>query len=308
MVNKNEVRDFLISRRGNITPAQAGIPDFGTERRVPGLRREEVALLAGVSLDYYTRLERGNIRGASEGVLGAVATALQLDDIERAHLFDLARNAPAVTARPRKVKSDQVRSSVQRVLNNLSVPAIVHNVQQDLIGANLLGRALYTMHFESDRPSMARFIFLDPRAEEFYVDWPLARRLTAAMLRLQAGRDPLNADLTSLIGELSNRSLRFRKDWGRQDVHAHRFGQKQFLHPQVGVLDLTFDAFEVQGESGLTIVTYTAEENSETADKLKLLGSWARTQESPEAQEAPAPASQIRLGEMSPFTAPSGQK
>jgi transcriptional regulator with XRE-family HTH domain len=275
MVDKNEVREFLISRRANITPEQAGITNRGTDRRVPGLRREEVAMLAGVSLDYYTRLERGNIRGASESVLGAIATALQLDDVERAHLFDLARNAPTPHRKPRE---GELRTSVRRVLDNLSVPAVVHNVQQDIIGANLLGRALYTMHFESDRPSMARFIFLDSRAEQFYADWPLARRLTAAMLRLQAGRDPLNAALTALIGELSTRSPQFRKDWARQDVHAHRTGHKGFLHPEVGLLDLTFDAFEMPGESGLTIVTYTAEEHSETAEKLDLLASWAMTQ------------------------------
>lgn len=274
MVSKNEVRDFLVSRRANVTPAQAGLPDFGDERRVPGLRREEVALLADISLDYYIRLERGNIRGASESILESLARALQLNDIERAHLFDLARNAPAPASRPRKPKKGQVRPSVQRVLDNLTVPAIVHNVQQDLIGANLLGRALYTMHFDTDRPSMARFIFLDPRAEDFYVDWPLARRLTAAMLRLQAGADPLNADLTSLIGELSTRSPQFRKDWARQDVHAHRTGQKEFRHPEIGLLDLTFDAFEMPGETGLTIVTYTAEEGSETEEKLRMLASW----------------------------------
>ena len=277
MVGKDDVREFLISRRANVTPEQAGVLDHGRERRVPGLRREEVAMLAGVSLDYYTRLERGNIGGASESVLEAIARALQLNDVERAHLFDLARNAPAPAARPRRPKQGQVRASVRRVLDNLTVPAVVHNVQQDLIGANLLGRALYTMHFEADRPNMVRFIFLDPRAEQFYIDWPLARRLTAAMLRLQAGRDPLNTELTALIGELSTRSPQFRKDWARQDVHAHRTGQKQFRHPQVGVLNLTFDAFEMPGETGLTIVTYTAEEHSETADKLQLLASWAAT-------------------------------
>src|SRR5919106_6252628 len=161
MVGKDEVREFLISRRANVTPEQAGIPHFGGERRAPGLRREEVAMLAGVSLDYYTRLERGNIRGASESVLEAIARALQLNDVERAHLFDLARNAPAPAARSRKPKQGQVRASVRRVLDNLTIPAVVHNVQQDLIGVNLLGRALYTMHFEADRPNMARFDFLE---------------------------------------------------------------------------------------------------------------------------------------------------
>ncbi|KRF22374.1 helix-turn-helix transcriptional regulator [Phycicoccus sp. Soil802] len=279
MENNNEVRDFLVSRRAKVTPAQAGLPDYGTERRVPGLRREEVALLADISLDYYIRLERGNIRGASESILESLARALQLDDVERAHLFDLARHAPAPSARPRKPIRGQVRASVQRVLDNLTVPAVVNNMQQDLIGANLLGRALYTMHFDTDRPSMARFIFLDRRAQDFYVDWPLARRLTAAMLRLQAGADPLNAEITALIGELSTRSPQFRKDWARQDVHAHLTGQKSFRHPEIGLLHLTFDAFEIPGETGLTIVTYTAEAGSETEEKLQLLASWAASQE-----------------------------
>ena len=262
MGKKDDVREFLISRRANVTPEQAGVLDFGRERRVPGLRREEVAMLAGVSLDYYTRLERGNIGGASESVLEAIARALQLNDVERAHLFDLARNAPAPAARPRRPKQGQVRASVRRVLDNLTVPAVVHNVQQDLIGANLLGRALYTMHFEADRPNMARFIFLDSRAKGYYADWPLACSLTAAMLRFEAGRDPLGSDLTALIGELSTRSPQFRKNWAEQDVHEHRTGRKIYHHPVVGDIDVTFDAFDMPGEPGLSICTYSVEDGT----------------------------------------------
>jgi transcriptional regulator with XRE-family HTH domain len=214
MSRKDEVREFLISRRAHVTPEQVGLPDFGGERRVPGLRREEVATLAGVSLDYYTQLERGNIRGASESVLNAIARALRLDDVEREYLFDLARATSATkAARGRRSTRQSVRASVQRVLDNLAVPAVVFNAQQDLIAANVMGRALFAPHFEADRPNLARFIFLDPRARDYYVDWPLARSMTAAMLRLEAGRDPLNQELTALIGELSTRSPQFRTDW-----------------------------------------------------------------------------------------------
>src|SRR6476661_2596312 len=242
MSNKDDIRKFLVSRRANVTLAQVGLPDFGDERRVPGLRREEVAQLAGVSIDYYTRLERGNIHGASESVLNAIARALQLTDVEREHLLDLARPASAAANVPgRTTAAVTVRPSVQRVLDSLAVPAVVYNARQDLVASNLLGRALFSPHFDSDRPNMARFIFLDSRAKDYYADWPLACSLTAAMLRYEAGRDP--------------------------------------LHAEVGDLDLTYDVFEMPGEPGLSIGTYTADEGSETADKLILLAAWAATQE-----------------------------
>jgi transcriptional regulator with XRE-family HTH domain len=280
MSKKDEVREFLISRRAHVTLAQAGLPDYGGERRVPGLRREEVAMLADVSLDYYTQLERGNIRGASESVLNAIARALQLNDVEREHLFDLARTAPATpAARRRKPPAESVRVSVQRVLDNMAVPAVVYNAQQDLIASNLMGRALFSPHFEAEKPNLARFIFLDPRARNYYVDWPLARSLTAAMLRFEAGRDPLNRDLTALIGELSMLSPQFRKDWADQDVHEHRTGQKVYRHPEVGEIEITYDVFEMPGEPGLSIGTYSAEEGSASAGKLALLAGWAATQE-----------------------------
>jgi transcriptional regulator with XRE-family HTH domain len=275
MSKKDEVREFLISRRARVTIAKAGLPDLGEDRRVPGLRREEVAMLAGVSLDYYNRLERGNIRGASDSVLKAIARALQLDDTERQHLFHLAQDAPLPTAAPAQPAEAVVRSSVQRVLNNMAVPAVVTNAQQDMIAANGLGRALYAPHFDvPGEPNMARFIFLDSRAPDFYDDWPLARRMTAAMLRLEAGRNPLNEQLTALIGELSTRSPHFRSEWAQHDVHEHRTGQKTFKHPEVGPILLTFDAFDLPGEPGLSIVTYSAEPGTADADRLALLASW----------------------------------
>ena len=281
MATKHEVREFLISRRANITPLQAGIPDFGGERRVPGLRREEVAMLAGVSLDYYTRLERGNLRGASESVLHALARALQLTDAEREYLFDLARTAPAAgSTGTRRPVASSVRTSVQRVLDHLTVPAIVHNANQDIIAANLMGRALYAPMFDVDGvPNIARFIFLDLRAREYYGDWKLARRTEAAAMRLEAGRDPLNHELTALIGELSTRSPQFRQDWARRDVHQHRTGVKSFRHPEVGPIEVAFDVFEMPGEAGLLIVTYSAPPASETEEKFALLASWAASRE-----------------------------
>ncbi|WP_410611142.1 helix-turn-helix transcriptional regulator [Amycolatopsis sp. lyj-109] len=277
MSRKDKVREFLISRRAHLTPEQAGLPDSGGERRVPGLRREEVAVLAGVSVDYYTQLERGDIGGASESVLNAIARALQLDDVEREYLFDLARTT-AKASRGRRPARTSVRASVRRVLDNLAVPAVVINARHDLIAANLMGRALFAMQFEAEKPNLARFIFLDPRARDFYADWPLARSMTAAMLRLAAGRDPLDSDLTALIGELSTLSPQFRADWAEHEVHEHRTGQKVYRHPEVGEIDVTFDVFELPGEPGLSVCTYSVDTGSASADKFAILATWAATQ------------------------------
>ncbi|XVU30186.1 helix-turn-helix transcriptional regulator [Actinoplanes sp. CA-054009] len=290
MSHKDDVREFLISRRAHVTPEQAGLPDYGGERRVPGLRREEVALLAGVSLDYYTRLERGNLRGASESVLNAIARALQLDDVEREYLFGLARPTSSKAPKPvERTAAATVRPSVQRVLNNMTVPALVFNPQQDVVASNLMGRALFSPAFETEHPNMCRFFFLDPRAEQFCTDLPQARSMNAAMLRLHAGRDPLNREITALIGELSTLSPQFRTDWADHHVHEHRHGQKIYRHPVVGEIEITFDAFDMPGENGLMICTYTAEENSPSAERMTLLASWAATQEF-DAADRPAQA------------------
>ena len=172
-----------------------------------------------------------------------------------------------------------MRHSVQRVLDNLAVPAVVYNPQQDLVASNLMGRALFSLQFESGRPNMARFVFLDPRARDFYGDWPLACSMTAAMLRLEAGRDPLNGDLTALIGELSTLSLQFRQDWAERDVHEHRTGRKVYRHPEVGEIDMTFDVFAMPGERGLSISTFSADAGTVSAERLAVLASWAATRE-----------------------------
>ncbi|MDF1486991.1 helix-turn-helix transcriptional regulator [Tessaracoccus sp. HF-7] len=274
MEMKDEVREFLVARRASVTPEQAGLTRYDDDRRVPGLRREEVAQLAGVSTDYYTRLERGNIRGASDSVLEAIARALRLTDVEREHLFRLAR---PVTSPPRTMPR-RVRPAIQRLLDSFTTPAVVYDITQEIIASNMLGRALFAPLFESERPNMARFAFLDSRAPRFYKDWPMACSLTAATLRFEVGKDPLNEELTALIGELSTRSPQFRRDWADQDVHEHRTGSKGYNHPAVGELDLHFENLEMPGEPGLQILTYTAEDGSPSAKKLGFLAAWAADQ------------------------------
>ncbi|UQN30913.1 helix-turn-helix transcriptional regulator [Brachybacterium kimchii] len=276
MSTKDEIRDFLTSRRANVTLEQAGLPDWGDERRVPGLRREEVAQLAGVTADYYTRLERGNLQGASDSVLNALARALRLSDVEREHLFALARPVPS---RERPAPAKGVRESLQRMLDSFTGPAVIYDVTQEIVASNVLGRALFAPLYEAGRPNMARFTFLDSRAPEFYQDWLLVCSMTAATLRLEVGRDPLNEELTALIGELSTRSPQFRRDWADNDVHEHRTGTKGYRHPVVGELELQFDNLEAPGEPGLQILAYTAELGSPSAEKLTMLASWAASQE-----------------------------
>jgi len=285
---KREIREFLTSRRGRITPQQAGLPIFGDNRRVPGLRREEVAMLAGVSVDYYTRLERGNLRGASESVLDAVARALQLDEAERAHLFDLARAAgPGKPSRRSAPK--QVRLSVQRLLDAMTdAPALVQNGRLDILAANRLGRALYSeLYLDPTRPvNHARFTFLDPRAHDFYPDWDRAANDGVALLRAEAGRNPYDRALTDLVGELSTRSEEFRIRWAAHNVRLHQTGAKHFHHPVVGDLTLTFEMMELAADPGLNLLAYSAEPGSRSAEALNLLASWTATLDQPETAHA----------------------
>jgi transcriptional regulator with XRE-family HTH domain len=286
---RSEVREFLTSRRGRITPDRVGLPIYGDNRRVPGLRREEVALLAGVSVDYYTRLERGNLSGVSESVLEALARALQLDDAERTHLFDLARAAqPAGPARRRRTKQ-RVRPSVQRMLDAMSdVPACVSNGRRDVLASNQLYRALYSeMYVDPRRPvNSARFTFLDPRAQDFYVEWDRVADLMAAGMRVEAGKNPYDRDLSDLVGELSTRSEDFRTRWAAHKVRFHDTGVKRFHHPVVGDLTLSYETMELSADAGLTMAVFTAEPGSKSEEGLSLLGSWAATPEVAETAEA----------------------
>jgi transcriptional regulator with XRE-family HTH domain len=275
------MRDFLISRRARITPEQAGLPAYGGNRRVAGLRREEVALLAGVSIDYYVRLERGRAAGASDSVLEGIARALQLDEAEHAHLFDLARAAaPAAPRAPRRPATQQIRPNVQRILDSMSAtPAYVRNARLDILGANRLGAALLAPVLASPAQpaNNARFLFLDPASLEFYPDWERIAQDIVAMLRTEAGRSPHDKALSNLIGELCTRSDNFRTWWAAHNVRFHRTGVKRFHHPEVGDLTLTYEALDLAADEGLRISAYTAEPGTPSDDALKLLASWAAT-------------------------------
>ncbi|WP_127793479.1 helix-turn-helix transcriptional regulator [Agromyces sp. LHK192] len=276
-----EVREFLSTRRGRLTPDAAGLPAYGGNRRVPGLRREEVAMLAGVSVDYYVRLERGNLSGASEGVLDALANALRLDDAERQYLFDLAR-AEGGSPRRRRKPAGSVRPAVQQVLDAMSdAPAWVRNARHDILATNRMGRALYAPVFDDPhRPvNTTRFAYLNPAAREFWRDYDQILHDASSMLRLEAGRNPHDPDLIQLIGELSTKSEVFRRRWASRDVKFHRSGIKRLRHPIVGDLDLNYESMELPSEPGLVLNVYTAPAGSPSADALHLLASWAATHE-----------------------------
>lgn len=281
MDTRNEIRDFLTTRRAKITPEQTGLPAYGGNRRVAGLRREEVALLAGMSVDYYTRLERGNARGASDSVLESLARALQLDEAERAHLFDLVHASNAATAgAPRRSARPQVRPAVQRILDSMTTtPAYVRNHRLDILAANRLGLALFAPVFDSPaQPSNpARFLFLDPAATDFYLDWERQAQDTVAMLRSQAGRSAHDKALSDLIGELATRSQPFRTWWAAHNVRFHRSGVKRFHHPVVGDLTLAFEALDLAADESLRMSAYTAEPGTPSEDALNVLASWAAT-------------------------------
>jgi transcriptional regulator with XRE-family HTH domain len=278
-----EIREFLSSRRARITPEEAGLPVYGGNRRVKGLRREEAAMLAGVSVDYYVRMERGNLAGASESVLDALANALRLDDAERDHLFALARETSTSPARRKRTPAPVVRPAIQQTLNAITdAPAWIRNGRHDIVAINSLGRALYApILADARRPAnTTRFVYLKPEeAREFFVDYDKIASDAAAMLRLEAGRNPHDKALIELVGELSTQSELFRQRWASQDVQYHRSGRKRLRHPVVGQHDLDFLAFGLPSEPGLQLNIYSAAENSPTADALKMLASWAASQE-----------------------------
>ena len=239
-------------------------------------------MMAGVSADYYTRLEKGNLTGVSDSVLHAIARALHLNEAERAHLFDLAKAANTAPARVPRRAAPKVRPSVLRVLHSMTATAaFVRNGRLDILAVNQLGRALYAPVFDDPaRPAnLARFNFLDPAATDFYPDWDDAADTSVALLHTEAGRDPYDRGLTDLVGELSTRSEAFRTRWAAHDVRLHRTGVKHFCHPAVGRLDLTFDAMEIPTDPGLTMTCYTADPGTASDQNLKLLASWAATLE-----------------------------
>ncbi|MFF3563772.1 helix-turn-helix transcriptional regulator [Streptomyces sp. NPDC002574] len=270
-----ELGEFLRSRRAKISPERAGLTPAPTSRRVPGLRREEVAQLAGVSVDYYVRLERGRAVNVSEGVLDAIARALQLTGDERGHLFRIAK---PVRSRPRPVPAQRVRPGLYRILDTLTeVPALVVGRRTDVLATNRLARALYT-DFDAlpqRERNMARFIFLHDEARTLYDDWEGVARTTVAALHLYAGEHPHDARLTELVGELSLRDRNFRTWWAAHDVERRTFGRKLFHHPVVGDLTLDYEALAVTGDADQVLGIYTAEPGSSSEQALALLASWS---------------------------------
>ena len=288
MTSKDDLRNFLATRRAKLTPQQAGLPVYGANRRVTGLRREEVALLAGISVEYYTRLERGNVGGVSDSVLDGVCHALQLDDAERDHLHRLVRAVAMRRPARRSPAIKRVRPTIQRVLDLLPTPAYLRNGRFDILAANDLGRALYSpLYEESDTPNTVRFAFLNPAAPEFFLDFDRIQDDAVAYLRAEAGRDPYDKDLQDLIGELSTRSARFRQRWAAHDVRYHRDGAKRLHHPLVGDLTLDFEALDLPADEGQRLNIYTAAPHTPAAEALALLASWTLRQPISQA-ETPA--------------------
>jgi transcriptional regulator with XRE-family HTH domain len=283
--NRSDIRDFLATRRARLTPEQVGLPAGGNRRRVAGLRREEVAVLAGVSTEWYTRLEKGHISGVSDEVLEAVAGALQLDDEERTYLLDLARAARPARRAPRRKPAD-VPPSVQWLLDSMTLSATwVNNARLDVLAINPLGRALYSGMFTGPTAvgaigaNFARYNFLDPAAQDFYADWDGAADTTVALLRGEAGRHPHDKALRELVGELSTLSPAFRTRWAQHNIRLHHAGIKRFHHPEVGNLELAYQSLPLSTsvQDAHTLTAYTAEPGSPSEDRLKLLASWVAT-------------------------------
>ena len=295
MDNRAEVREFLMTRRARVSPEAAGLP-AGANRRVEGLRRSEVAALAGVSVEYYAKLERGAIAGASAAVLDALADALQLDDAERAHLLDLARAADGIptSGRARRRSSGRtaaLRPSLQWALSTISDGvAFVRDPRQNLLATNALGRAFYSPVIGDGgrTPNLARFQFLDPASRDFYPDWDLFAQMCVGVMRAEAGRDPHDTALQELVGELSTRSEVFRRLWAAHDVRRHGAGTKRFHHPVVGELTLAYEELAITAEPGNVLLVYTAEPGSPSAERLALLASWAATHDAEQAAVAAA--------------------
>ncbi|MGC0273365.1 helix-turn-helix domain-containing protein [Pseudactinotalea sp. Z1739] len=277
MDHRQDIQDFLTSRRARLTPEQVGLPSLGGRRRVKGLRREEVALLAGVSVDYYARLERGHLAGASDSVLSALARALRLDDAEFQHLLDLARTAPTPpSSRTRRPKQTEARSAITSILTGLTgIPAYVRSQSMDILAANTLCQALYGDALGDDRLplNLARFLFLDPRAHDVYVEWDDVADGVVGALRIQAGRDPRNRRLSDLVGELTTRSDDFVARWAQQNVRLHRTARKRLRNRVVGEIELTGNALELPGDD-LVLIAYTADPESAAEDQLALLTTW----------------------------------
>lgn len=289
-----DIKDFLMTRRARITPDQVGLPP-GRRRRVPGLRREEVAQMAGVSIEYYTQIERGNVTGVSGEVLHAVARALQLSEVEETHLFDLVRAAAPKAGRARSPSCSgrALPDGVQAFLDSMiAAPAVVLNGHLDIVAVNALGRALYAPLFAraNATPNLARFIFFDAAADHVFPDWVSAADDAVSLLRAEAARSPDSPAVARLVGELATRSKQFRTRWAAHNVKAHRHGVKRFQHSEVGELSLTCNVFDITGAGGLSLIGYTAQPHSRSDEALRLLASWTATDSSQtDSSQTPRP-------------------
>ncbi|MCS5735068.1 helix-turn-helix transcriptional regulator [Herbiconiux daphne] len=273
------VAEFLRARRARISPASAGLRDDLGVRRVTGLRREEVARLAGVSVDYYLRIERGRTRGVSRAVWESVARALQFDEVERMHLLDLVA-AETAMSQPGVVSSSRQRADrglVAVVASMEQVPAMVQGRRMDVLAHNSLFGALYKnfMQLDPRDRNLARFMFLDPAAKVLFADWASAARDVVAMLRLYAGSHPTDPELNALLSELSKGSDLFRQAWTEHRVLRHSSGKKRLVHHAVGRLTLNYQTFQATGDPDQTLVIYHADPGSPSADALKQLGAWS---------------------------------
>lgn len=268
---RSELGEFLRARRARIKPEDAGFPRGG-RRRVPGLRRDELARLAGVSVEYYTRLEQGRSPNVSDSVLDAIADALSLTDTEREHLRMLVR--PTRHARPLP-RGAQIRPSLQNILDQMDrIPAVVLGPRLDVLAWSRLGAALGGYE-DATEWNLPRQLFLDPKSREIYPEWEDVAADTVAVLRRATGRAPDDPELTALIGSLSIRSAEFRALWARHDIREKTFGRKRINHPLVGELDLAYESFPLTGEHDMMLVTYIAEPGSPSAEKLAVLASWS---------------------------------
>jgi transcriptional regulator with XRE-family HTH domain len=277
--NRAEIRDFLVSRRAKLLPERLGLPT-GRRRRVPGLRREEVAALAGVSTEWYTRLEKGHIGGVSEEVLEAVARALLLDEDERTYLRELARAARPARRAPRHRADVTLPPSVQWMLDSMTMaPAFVRSGRLDIVASNALCRAVYAPMFDSGttgergRANFPRYFFLDPGSADFFVDWEEGARATVAVLRAEAGRNPHDRALRELVGELSTLSQDFRTMWASHDVRIRHEGVKRLNHPEAGRLELTFRDLRLPLPQRAVheLIIYAAEPGTPSQERLGLL-------------------------------------
>lgn len=285
--SSSEIRDFLMSRRDKLQPEDVGLPR-GTRRRVTGLRREEVATLAGVSIDYYVQIERGQVNGVSDEVVAAVARALQLDDTERAHLFDLVRGS--LSTRQGRAAPVRVPGALQQLLDAIvDAPAVVQTGALDIVAANALGRALYRHVYETqEEPNLARYVYLDDDAERFFADWDAIADDVAAMLRVEIARRPGGA-AQRLVDELVAKSSPFARRWEAHDVVDHRRGVKVVHDAEVGELRLRYEALEVAGMPGTRLFGYTPDpQHAATRDGLRLLASLCATPSTP--QDSPRKA------------------